>query len=39
LLPVLMLPRSVMLIGTAPDGAKYTTAAFRFGDRASIVDR
>jgi hypothetical protein len=31
--------RSMMVIGTAPDAARYSTAAFLFGDRASIDQR
>jgi hypothetical protein len=31
--------RSMIEIGTAPLAARYATAAFRFGDRASIDQR
>jgi hypothetical protein len=33
----LIVPRSVTLIGTAPDAARYSTARFLFGSFASMV--
>jgi hypothetical protein len=32
-------PLDRIVIGTAPDAARYATAAFLFGDRASIGQR